>query len=70
MPDLVDHLMPKIAMFKKLILRNYWNSLERIGSVKAAILFIAGEKDELIPHEHMLKLFDAAKCKKEMVLDI
>lgn len=68
MADLVDHLMPKVALFKSLILRNYWPSILRIPSITCPILFIAGVKDELIPHTHMLKLFEAAQSSyKEMV---
>ena len=68
MPDLVDHLMPKIAIFKSLILRTYWSSLVRIPHVECGILFIAGAKDELVPHNHMLKLYEAATSStKEMV---
>ena len=68
MPDLVDHLMPKISLFKSIILRNYWPSIARISFVECGILFIAGTKDELIPHSHMLILFNAATTKvKEMV---
>jgi abhydrolase domain-containing protein 13 len=60
MPELVDHLMPKVAVFKSLILRNYWPSIARINEIRCSILFIAGLKDELIPHAHMLKLHEAA----------
>ena len=68
MPDLVDNLMPKVAPFKSLILRNYWPSLTRIEHVNCGILFIAGVKDELIPHSHMLKLYEQAKTPlKELV---
>jgi abhydrolase domain-containing protein 13 len=68
LPELVDHLMPKVAYLKKFVLRNYWPTLERISQLECKVLFIAGVKDELIPHEHMLRLFAATKeGNKEMV---
>lgn len=52
--------MPKVAMLKSLVLRNYWPSLERIKKIKVPILFVSGLADELVPPTHMKKLREAA----------
>ncbi|OMJ93573.1 hypothetical protein SteCoe_3408 [Stentor coeruleus] len=67
LPELVDHLMPKIAWMKSLILRNYWPSIQRLPFVNCKILFIAGVKDELIPHAHMLELYKIAKDEQKEI---
>jgi abhydrolase domain-containing protein 13 len=56
---MVDQLLPKIiVLLKPLVLRLNWNS-EQIASTlqNVSILYLAGEKDELVPHQHMLQLF-------------
>jgi len=63
--------MPFLSKFRGLVLRNYWPTVERIKYVECSILFIAGVKDEIVPHAHMLKLYDLAKSgKKDIVYDI
>uniref|UniRef100_A0A6T7NFG8 Serine aminopeptidase S33 domain-containing protein n=1 Tax=Hanusia phi TaxID=3032 RepID=A0A6T7NFG8_9CRYP len=59
--DMVDVLMPFLAMFKSLILRIGWKSIESIQSITTPILFISGSRDELVPPSHMRRLYDAAK---------
>lgn len=53
---MVDAIMPKLSIFKKLILRNYWPSLQRIQKVTCPILFVSGEIDELVPPAQMQAL--------------
>ena len=60
LPQLVDEIMPAVAFLKSFVLRNYWPSISRIPHVTAPILFIAGKKDELVPHYHMIALMGAA----------
>lgn len=57
---MVDVVMPKVAMLKSLVLRNYWPSLERIRKIKIPILFVSGLVDELVPSAHMKRLQEAA----------
>lgn len=62
--------MPLLSKFKGLVLRNYWPTLERIKHVDCPILFIAGAKDEIVPHSHMLRLFDSTpESRREMVTE-
>ena len=59
--DMVDHLMPMVAMFKKYIQRIFWPTIDRIGNVTAPMLFIRGLKDEIVPCSHVKTLYDKAK---------
>ncbi len=45
---MVDVLLPGVAFAKKLILRIGWDSYDKIGHLKCAMLFISGDKDELV----------------------
>lgn len=58
--ELVDHLMPKIAWFKGLILRNHWTSIRRIQALTCPIMFVSGRNDELVPASQMDQLHAAA----------
>jgi fermentation-respiration switch protein FrsA (DUF1100 family) len=44
-------------LLKRPLLVSSWPSKERIGAVAVPILFVSGEKDELIPPAHMRELF-------------
>lgn len=61
---MVDHLMPYIAPLKALILRIGWNSGEIAPTINIPTLFLAGARDELVPHSHMLELFTRMKHSK------
>jgi len=58
--DLVDILFPVLKPFK-FLLRNHWPSLRRIKDLECGLLFLSGEKDELIPPWMMRSLHDTAK---------
>lgn len=55
---MVDQLMPYFAPFKFLVLRINWNSELIAPVVKAPVLYLAGDRDELVPHSHMKELYD------------
>jgi len=59
--EMVDQLMPMVAMFKKFIQRLFYPTIDRIGKVTAPILFVRGMRDEIVPADHTKKLYDAAK---------
>eukprot|EP00288_Rhodomonas_lens_P014413 CAMPEP_0177695300 /NCGR_PEP_ID=MMETSP0484_2-20121128/3383_1 /TAXON_ID=354590 /ORGANISM="Rhodomonas lens, Strain RHODO" /LENGTH=315 /DNA_ID=CAMNT_0019206215 /DNA_START=115 /DNA_END=1062 /DNA_ORIENTATION=- len=59
-PDMVDALMPVICWFKSLVLRIEWRSIDVIPQLTCPILFVSGQKDELVPPAHMQALYDAA----------
>ena len=62
--EMVDHLMPYVAYVKMLVLRIYWDSGKIAPSIRIPTLFLAGAKDTLVPHSHMLELFDRMKSSK------
>jgi len=59
--QMVDILMPYLKILKPYVLRIKWNNDEIVPLVRQPILFISGEKDELVPPFHMVKLYDLAK---------
>jgi len=61
---MVDVLMPYLTLIKPFVLRIKWDNDEKAPHVRQPILFIAGERDELVPPFHMTKLFDLAKNAK------
>lgn len=62
--EMVDHLMPYVAPFKAIILRMQWNSGRIAPTIRIPTLFLAGARDTLVPHSHMLELFDRMKSSK------
>lgn len=72
--DLVDTLFPFLSYpaLKNYMLRLKWETKLKISKITCPILFLEGKEDEVIPHEHMKKLFQlatSAKFKKEMVIE-
>ena len=59
---MLDTLMPAISYkpLKALLLRIGWDSEVAIKGLKQPIMFIAGARDELVPHAHMIQLHDLA----------
>jgi len=49
--------MPMIAPLKSLVLRIGWNSSDIVPKLTIPVLYLAGQRDELVPHNHMLELF-------------
>lgn len=67
-PDFIKHTMPKLFFLTKILLYNNWSSIGKISQLNCKILFIAGKKDEVVPHDHMLKLYEAAHTIKDIVI--
>lgn len=59
--DMIDVVFP-LLKYVKFLSSNEWNTVTAISKIKIPILFLAGMKDELVPHAHMVQLYDAAKC--------
>lgn len=57
---MVDHLMPRIAPLKGLVLRMHWDSEKKIKELKQPIMYISGDRDTLVPPFHMAKLRELA----------
>jgi pimeloyl-ACP methyl ester carboxylesterase len=58
--SLVDSLFPVLAPFKDRILRLRWPSDARIAAVRAPVLVIAAQQDEVVPVSHGEVLLQAA----------
>lgn len=62
--DMVDKLFPMVTPCKRVVLRIYWPTLDRIRELsRIPTLFLSGAQDELIPASHMRALFDAHPAK-------
>ena len=59
--DMVDEVFPLLTPFKKLVLNMHWDTAKLIPDIKSPILFIVGEKDEIVPKTMMNTLYDLAK---------
>ncbi|KAF0700393.1 Aste57867_9098 [Aphanomyces stellatus] len=57
---MVDQVMPIFTFVKPLVLAIDWNNARRIPHVTLPLLFVAGERDELVPHAHMQQLYAMA----------
>ena len=69
-PDMVDHIFVLVKYVKGIILRIGWYTKDIIPKVSTPILFVTGDKDEIVPYEHTLKLYEAAKSGKSALTDI
>jgi abhydrolase domain-containing protein 13 len=61
--NMVDVLMPFLKPIKPYVLRIGWNSaalVSLLGQNRVPILFLAGAKDELVPHRQMVELYNTA----------
>ena len=69
--DMVSALYPRYTPYPfiaKYFLWNHWPSLTCIGRIQAPILFLSSDKDEIVPPEHMERLYDAATSSKQRTL--
>lgn len=58
--QLTDYWAPRLTWVRALILRNHWDSIERIPSIEIPIMFVSGRQDALIPPVQMDQLYAAA----------
>jgi hypothetical protein len=52
----------------RLLLRDRFASRDTIARVRAPVLVIAGDRDDIVPLEHSRRLYDAAPSPKELVI--
>jgi len=55
---MVNSLLPWVAPFKFLILRMYWDSEKIAPKISLPILYLSGDKDEVVPFSHMKSLYE------------
>lgn len=59
--SMVDQLMPFLTWIKPFVLRIGWDSAALVPNLTTIpLLFLAGARDELVPHSHMRDLYQAA----------
>ena len=51
----------------KWLVKDKFDNYKKIDRIKSPLLVISGKKDEIVPHEHSIKLFKKAKVKKKCV---
>jgi pimeloyl-ACP methyl ester carboxylesterase len=68
--NMVDCLMPMIAPLKTLVLRIRWDSLTIAPTLQAPVLYLAGARDELVPHSLMLKLYKSTTRSRLLKLHV
>lgn len=63
-PEMIPALVPALK-YLRFFSANKWNSLKLVKEKKLGVptLFSAAIKDEMVPHQHMLELYTAAKEK-------
>ena len=54
---MVDKILPFLAPFKALVLTIGWKSIDIVPHLNIPTLYLAGNRDEIVPHEHMLELY-------------
>jgi len=60
---MVDKLMPFLTPIKPFVLKIGWNSAAIVPKLHGVpILFLAGARDELVPHDHMRELVQLAEA--------
>jgi len=51
----------------KYLVKDKFDNFSKIDKIISPLLIISGKKDEIVPHEHSIKLFDKAKVIKKSV---
>eukprot|EP01084_Bolivina_argentea_P291155 500374_1 len=64
--DMVGKVFPFLDFdfIKKFMLKIHWKSIDKIGYITSDMLFLACSKDEIVPNEQMLNLYENAKNAK------
>ena len=51
----------------KYLFKDKFYNFSKIDKITSPLLIISGKKDEIVPHEHSIKLYDKAKVIKKSV---
>ncbi len=51
----------------KYLVKDKFDNYSKIDSLKTPLLVISGKRDEIVPHDHSIKLYEKAKVKKKCV---
>ena len=50
------------------LIKDNFSSIDKIHAIKAPILIVHGDQDDVIPHKHAEKLYRAINAKKEIII--
>ena len=64
MADIGAHHYPFLPV--RLLIRDRFPSIDRIGRIRAPLLVIAGDSDRVVPFEYSRRLYDAAASPKQL----
>src|SRR5207247_2148845 len=64
LPDVASSLYWWLPAPKRLLMRNRFDNLSKIGSIHRPVFLVHGSADGLIPHSHSVKLYEAANQPK------
>jgi hypothetical protein len=53
--------MPYLSLIKPWVLRIRWDSYKIAPKIRTPVLYLSGRKDELVPHSHMLELYQLSR---------
>lgn len=53
--------MPYLYVIKPWVLRIRWDSYKIAPQIRTPVLYLSGRKDELVPHSHMLELYQLSR---------
>ena len=68
--DVSDILFPFLKLLgplRSMVIKNRWNNLEQVKTVTCPILFISGDKDQLVPVEMTKRLHSACASQRKEV---
>jgi fermentation-respiration switch protein FrsA (DUF1100 family) len=68
MADVGHHHYPFLPV--RLLLRDRYETLRRIGQVKSPLLVIAGERDSIVPFEQSRRVYESAASERKRFLSI
>ena len=68
---MVDSVMPFLSPVKRFVLAINWDSERLVPMIKCPVLYLAGDRDEIVPHYHMKELFElSGKASKYSTIHI
>jgi fermentation-respiration switch protein FrsA (DUF1100 family) len=70
--DMADHIYPKLKIFRKLILRNFWDNDQYVKQLPKHLsgLFITGKKDEITPTYMLKSIFKDCTLQNKMLMEL
>jgi fermentation-respiration switch protein FrsA (DUF1100 family) len=66
LPDVASSLYWWLPAPKRLLMRNRFDSIRKIGSIQRPVFIAHGTADGLIPYAHGVKLYEAANSPKQL----